>query len=788
LASHQIRARWRSTIAIALLVGLVGAIVLATAAGARRSDTALERFNAESLSSHLELSVGAPTSEQLEEFRATPGIVALAQLRAYAFDLPELSQLAIAAPVNRTMGRTLDRSRLIAGRRADPTRPGEITISEALSDQLDLPIGGSFSTDTYTPAQIEAAFAGGDAGPPAGPRVTFRVVGIDRRPLDLGVRASVGGVVILSPSFAPTYDGEMGVYTDVLRVRTRNGQADVPEVLKAARRVFGDSPTFGAQSLGIETEGARSAIDVLTLALWIVAGVTALAGFVAVGIVLTRDIAQSTLDQPTLRALGLTRAQRVAANGPRALVIALGGGVLAGLGAIALSPLFPIGVARRADPDPGLHADWTVLAIALPLTLVVVLAIALLASVRATRRSSFERLPQAYRRTSSLVERAAAAGLSPTATNGLRMAIQSGRGDAAVPVRSASVGAMFGVAGVTAALVFAASLNHLVETPRRFGWTFDIKGAVPTTVVCGDREDHGIARAKGVEAVANVCSTSVLVDGRPVIATGFRSLHGTIDPEIVAGRAPRGAREVALGSVTLNDLGKEIGDTVTLGGRGEPRDYKVVGRVVLPTVGEPQPLADGAALTGAGFRPLYETGGNETHYLVARLEPGAQLEPVEEAFRTLPRVQDIGTVEVPVEVERLLQIDRIPAAIAALFGVLALFAVGHALVTAVRRRRPELALLKVLGFRRRQVRATVAWQATTLAAVGLVIGLPAGIIIGRIAWQLVASGLGVSAVVVLPTWWLLLTVPCMLAIVNLIALLPGRAAAATRPAVALREG
>jgi hypothetical protein len=311
---------------------------------------------------------------------------------------------------------------------------------------------------------------------------------------------------------------------------------------------------------------------------------------------------------------------------------------------------------------------------------------------------------------------------------------------------------------------------------------------VPTAEVCGGREEYGMSRVRGVEAVALVCPSSVQIDGSPVSVWGFRSLHGTLDPEVVSGRAPRGPHEIALGSVTMNALHRGIGDTVKVQGRGRPREYVVVGQIVLPTIDEPQALADGATVTGEGFPALYESGENETHYLVARTAPGPDRAAIVRRFRAIPKVQGVGTSIVPTEVDRLQQINRIPAAVAALLGVLALLAVGHALVTGVRRRRGELALLKVLGFRRGQVQSTVAWQATTLTVIGLVIGLPAGIIVGRIIWQLIANGLGVSAEVITPTLWLVLSVPCVLLIVNAIAYLPGRAAAATRPAVALREG
>jgi hypothetical protein len=52
----------------------------------------------------------------------------------------------------------------------------------------------------------------------------------------------------------------------------------------------------------------------------------------------------------------------------------------------------------------------------------------------------------------------------------------------------------------------------------------------------------------------------------------------------------------------------------------------------------------------------------------------------------------------------------------------------------------------------------------------------------------VADGLGVRAVIESPVLWLVAAVAAALVIVNQIALVPGRIAARTRPAVALRTG
>ena len=77
--------------------------------------------------------------------------------------------------------------------------------------------------------------------------------------------------------------------------------------------------------------------------------------------------------------------------------------------------------------------------------------------------------------------------------------------------------------------------------------------------------------------------------------------------------------------------------------------------------------------------------------------------------------------------------------------IAALASLALALTSAVRGRRRQLALLKALGFTRRQVSATVAWQATTVLAVGLVVGVPLGIVLGRVLWDQFARQLDVVA-------------------------------------------
>jgi ABC-type antimicrobial peptide transport system permease subunit len=104
----------------------------------------------------------------------------------------------------------------------------------------------------------------------------------------------------------------------------------------------------------------------------------------------------------------------------------------------------------------------------------------------------------------------------------------------------------------------------------------------------------------------------------------------------------------------------------------------------------------------------------------------------------------------------------------------------------VRRRRRDLALLKTLGFARSQVLGVVAWEASTFAAVALLIGLPIGIVTGRWAWAYFANAAGTPADATVPFTALLLTIPVTLLLANLIAAWPGWKAARVRPAAVLR--
>jgi ABC-type antimicrobial peptide transport system permease subunit len=788
LAGLEVRRRWRRVVLLAVLVGFVGVVVLSSVAGARRTSSALSRFNASSRAGDLELFVGEATPSQLREFGHVKNVASFAPLRGGAILFPKAPGLqAIAQALDTRFGAVVDRPRVIAGRLARSSAVDEANIGEALAAQLHIGVGDHLDGESYSLAQVEECLTGGcsQATLPAGPRVRLRIVGIVRRPLDLGDRGAVGGVLVLTPAFNQKYEHSIGSFNGlILRVRARNGSADVGQIAAAARRIFGKSPEFGVQDLAVDTQGAQNAIDVLVVALWAFAGVTALAGLVAITIVLSREISLSATDETTQRALGLTRAQCIAVGGLQALPIALGGALIALVGAAFASRLFPIGVARRAEPDPGLHIDWTVLALGTVAVIGGILLLAFLATARTTRRRGAELVKRGQ--TARAVDAASRAGVRPVATTGVRMALEPGRGSTTVPVRSAIFGGVFGVLGVVAVFLFASSLDHVVATSGSFGWTWNFAASVDKPSLVAPQTP--LAHVQGVAAVAEVRTANLQLDGRPVIVWGFTSLRGTLRSEVVAGRAPRGPDEIALGTSSLDELGKSIGDLVHADGPDGSHSYRIVGRAVFPKLDQAQPLANGATLTGAGFERLVSSTNMNVGsvYAAVRVAPSADPATVEHQVANIAGVERPFGPTVPVEVDRLRQVNWLPVTLAALLSLLALLAVGHALVTSVRRRRRDLAVLKTLGFDRRQIRATIAWQATTLATVGLIIGVPAGIVVGGFVWSQVANGLGIATTPRIPVVALLLTIPAALVAVNLIAFFPARAAARTRPAVALR--
>ena len=779
MARGDVRRRRARIALLIVLVGAIGAVTLATAAGARRSSTALERFQASSLGADVEFSVGgSPATARVVE--QVPGVAAAGYLRVFGLILPQLPQFqSLGVPTDAQFGTVVDRGRIVDGRAPDPDAVDEVALGEGVAAQLGLSAGDTLRAVSYTPEQVEQSDTAVDPGPPAGPALVLRVTAIVRRPLDLGEEQSAGSMLVLTPAFAKQYAGKIGEFGTRVRIRTFGGQVDVPEVLQGARERFGEQ-LLDAQALDLDEQGASKTIDVLAAALWIAAAAAAIAGIVAIGIVLSRETALAVLDHACLRELGCTRREQLLVTLPATAVVALAGAAVAALGAILLSPLFPVGAARRADPDIGVHVDWVVVGIGVVALATVVLTVAFIAAGRALDPQPASRATR--RRRASGAPRV---GGSPAVASGVRMAVDPGRGRSAIPVRAGFLGAIAGIVGITAVLVFAASLDQFASAPTRHGAPWDVSvSESPNAGSCyGDA--HDLETDAAFAALTEICTQSIQVDGTPVNALAFTQLRGEIEPVMLRGRAPEQPDEIALGARTLQALDKDIGDTMEARLLNKRLRYTIVGEAVMPTLGAAQPLGEGAIFTGAGHQALFDRG-IYFRYFVGRLADGADRDALAARVEAAPELDPLTSPAVPVEVGRLQRIDWLPRAVALLFATLGSIAVAHALLTNVRRRRKELALLKALGFRPRDVQVSVASTATTLAAVGLVVGAPVGALIGVLIWRRITNDLGVATTSVIPLLALGGMLVAALVVVNAIAFIPGRRAARTPAAQTLQ--
>ena len=127
-----------------------------------------------------------------------------------------------------------------------------------------------------------------------------------------------------------------------------------------------------------------------------------------------------------------------------------------------------------------------------------------------------------------------------------------------------------------------------------------------------------------------------------------------------------------------------------------------------------------------------------------------------------------------------------PVVVAATVSLVVAATLLHTLVSSIRRRRIDLAVLKTIGLSRRKVAVAVAVQSTVLVAVALLIGLPIGVVGGRMAWTLVAGRIGFPVEPVIPGRALAIVALGVLVLANLVAVVPAWVAGRIPPARILR--
>jgi hypothetical protein len=820
-----VRRSWRQSLVLALLTGLLGAVALGAMAGARRTDTAYGRYLAASRISDALVDVpgilpGTPVLRPISQISSLPGVVShVAYIGVYAYPVvhghvdPSFATNGVDASLDGEWF-TQDRATVLAGRLPRLGSASEIVLTPLIARLFRTGVGGHV---TYAYHRVNAD------GEPAGRQFThtYRVAAIVEVPPALVDESDQQEGAILPPGATRQVLSSF-TYAEV-GLRLAHGAAGIPRLERALAQLATSMQqqirqtthqnltdlSFPVERTDLIHGQVQQAIRPDAAALTIFGLVAALALLILVGQGLAQMLSRAAPDVAVIRAVGGTRAQAALAAGLPAVIGVLGGVMLALAGAVAISPLAPVGPVRHLDPSRGFEADWLVLGPGATLLAAALLGLLALLAVRSVRWAS----GAADGRPSLIARKAAASGLPASAAEGIRQALGPGSGRHSVPVRSTLLGSVAAVTAVVAAVVFNASLTGLITHPDRYGWNWDV--VIQAEAGYGSFTPGAIARLiRGQPAVggwSEMAFTELQVDGQSVPVLGIQRHRGAVQPPTTSGRALSGPDEIQLGSVTLAQLGKHVGDSVRIGSGRFARTVRIVGTVTLPSFGlggaEHVSLGRGAMLpedtllATEGLTGQHPTSAASSHpaypsAVAIRLAPGTTASQrarlVSHIVSANPDQTPGGTYELrrdqalAAQVVNAEQLGGQPLALAIGLAAGAVLSLALTVLGSVRRRRTELALLKALGMTRSQIRSVIAWQTTFTLAVAVAVGGPLGLLAGRWAWRWFAGTLGVVPVTVVPALVIVLGAAILVAAGNLLTSVPATVAARTRPATWLR--
>ena len=802
------------------MIALLGGVVLATVAGARRTASAYPRMLAATSTPELLVSppgeAGADPTPFYEAIGDMPGVRSLGVIaglsylplagsptEALAQRLSDFGEIAtMLGTVEGVAGYELRQPVITEGRLPAVERIDEVFISRQMAKHTGLSVGEVLDIVLVRGEQVfqEAADAG-DGTP-----LRLEVVGVGTFANEVIPFNDLDefGIFLVPPAVTALQERAdwafEGAFVDL------DAGADPSEAVAAISTLGArpDAGTGGPVFISDETAQAGEVQDgmrPLAVALAAVAAAVGVVALVIVGQALARHTPPSAGDLGAMRAIGFGTSQRAAVPLVRALAIAVVGAAGAAVVSIALSPRFPIGPARVAERRTGVDVDAAVLALGAALVVVLTVAALVPAAVFRARRDRRRSVSLGRFATSA----AGSARLPAPEIQGVRLAFGAGP-DGSPPARNAVVVAVLAVSAVLGTAAFAHGLTSLVDEPARYGQGWDLLvdsgfTPVPAPVLVEQLDDD--PRVDGL-AVGNYGELSVA--GQPVPAVELASIAGSVGITLVDGEVADDPGELVLGGEVLDALGLSVGDEVDVDAGHGSEPWRVVGRAVFPRMGRGS--FDGTGLgVGAQVAPgplalldademFTEEGYDEADFrfedrLYAFLAIDVHGDPAPVA-RDLEQLApqyyaDLKTDLAPTAIRDLDRVREVPIVLAALLAVVAAAALAHQLASSVRERRHELALLRMLGFSSSQLRRTVASQSALLAGVAVLLGVPLGLALGRIVWSTFATGLHVDPSAPMPWLWVAGAAPVALLLATALALAPAARAARVRVARSLRD-
>lgn len=829
-----LRRSWTSYLTVALLIGLVGGVSMASIAAARRTQSSYPTFMASTNPSAVTMAVysnangGQPGPDLKSKIADLPGVKHVGSLFSpplvplSANGAPRLNTLGFVIAAGSTDGMflTQDKLAITRGHAANPQRADQIVMTAAAARIYGVHVGQALSMGFYLQSQQSLP---GFGTPKVKPFRLFHtiVVGIavlNTQVVQDGVDRVYGFVFItpalvkaitkLVPSHPPS------LYGIQLDRGVRNVVKVEQELVNLVPKGF--QVEFHVTSQVVST--TELAIKPESVALGAFGVIAALACLVLAAQAIARFLQRGDEDRRVLRSLGASPASNLAEGLIGVVGAVVLGSLLAVLVAVSLSPLAPLGPVRPVYPHKGFFFDATVLLVGFAIVVIVLCGFSIAQSIRGAAHRVARRR-QAEPRRSSAVRILQAAGMSVAGVVGVHFALEPGRGRMAVPVRSVLVGTVLAVALVVATLTFASGLATLVSHPALYGWNWNYalnpSNDVPPKALSLLRHDPDVAAWTGYDY------NNAEIDGLtlPILLT---STHAKVFPPVLSGHEINANNQIVLGAATMAELHERVGDTVTFSYASAddapifvpPTKLVIVGTATLPAVGYSTFVAQHTSMgTGAivplGILPpamiksLNSSDPNlngpemvfvRTRSNVSATAGRADMERISTAANKVLNAdpKDSGnTVSVlsvvrPVQIINYRSIGSTPIILALGLAVGAVVALGLTLTSSVRRRRRDLALLKAFGFSQRQLSAAVAWQANVDAVVGIVVGIPLGIVVGRELWTLFARNINAVPDPTVPVLSLVLVGLGTLVFTNFVSVLPGRSAARTSTALVLR--
>ena len=714
-----------------------------------------------------------------------------------------------------------DRLAVIEGRRAEQNRAGEIMMTSTAAKLLNVHVGQLVPLGFYTQAQLGKP---GFGTPRVAPRLMVRarlvgIVTLNNEVLQDDVDQAFG-FTFLTPALVREAAAVSPdpITPTLYGLKLDHGDRGVARVERELVRLVPPGFTYEFHATPSIVEQMELSLKPESVALGVFGIIAGLVCLVLGLQAISRQLGSADEDRAVLRALGAGPAVTAADGLIGVLAAVVLGSLLAGAVAIGLSPLGPIGPVRPVYPDPGIAVNWGVLGTGFA---ILVIGLGTAAAAVSYRRATHlaaggERGAARHSRVSRGAETAA---LPVAGAVGVRFALEPGQGRTAVPVRSVLFAAVLAVVMVVATLTFATSLNTLVSHPPLYGWNWNYAlyptNAVPPQALNLLRHDPHVAGWAGLDY------TDAQIDGQAVpIILG--SPGAKVSPPILSGHDLDGKDQIVLGAATLSLLHKHVGDTVSLSYETAkdapeyipPTKLVIVGTATFPAVGydsfvaEHTSMGTGALVSTGIQSPAMQRATqspdpnlNGPELVVVRLRPGVSATAGRADMRRIARaankvlaadprgvgndVSVLGTLR-PAQIVNYRTVGSTPVILAVGLAAGAIVALGLTLAASVRRRRRDLALLKTLGFTQRQLAAAVAWQATVIAAAGIILGIPLGIVLGRQLWILFARNINAVPDPAVPVLSVLLVAIGALVFANLDAALPGLDAAHTPAALALR--